>query len=228
VVSQDPIRLGRVLLRLSQSVRMFGDFARARDAGHRAVAVAEATGDPFLHADTLHRLGQIHLGVGDSTTAIDLLRQSLAVLGELTGTAEPSGYVRGVGVHAWLGYALGYRGEFSEAISHGREALRLAESGNRPGNLLTTLGTLGLTLLERGDCAGAIDLLQRGLTICETWKILDWSVTIESALGLALALAGSRRRSACSAARNRKKSMRLRAFRQRRFFASEKPAGSRA
>jgi class 3 adenylate cyclase/tetratricopeptide (TPR) repeat protein len=188
--SGDRIRLGRVLLRISQAVRMFGDHARALDTGHRAVAVAEAAGDPLLQSDTLHRLGQIYLGVGDSTRAIDLLRRSVTVLGELTGTAEPSGYVRGVGAHAWLGYALGYRGEFSEAISYGRHALRLAESGNRPGNLLAALGTLGLTLVEQGDSPGAIEVLERGLDLCQTWKILDWSITIESALGVAWALAG--------------------------------------
>ena len=188
--SGDRMRLGRVLLRMSQSIRMFGDYSRALDFGRRAVAVAEAAGDPLLRSDTLHRLGQIHLGVGESGAAIHLLRRSVAALGDLAGSAERSGYVRGVGPHAWLGYALGYRGEFGEAISCGRHALRLAESGNRPGNLLAALGTLGLTLVEQGDHRGAIEALERGLHLCETWKILDWSITIESALGLAWALAG--------------------------------------
>ena len=131
-----------------------------------------------------------HLGVGDSGAAVDLLRRSVAALGDLAGTTERSGYVRGVGPHAWLGYALGYRGEFDQGISCGQHALRLAESGARPGNLLAALGTLGLTLVERGDHRGATEVLERGLRLCETWKILDWSITIESALGLAWALAG--------------------------------------
>jgi tetratricopeptide (TPR) repeat protein len=184
------MRLGRVLLRMSQAVRMFGDYAKAMEIGHRAVAVAETTGDSALQSETLHRLGQIHLGVGDSTRAIDFLRRGVAVLGQLAGTAEPSGFIRGVGAHAWLGYALGYRGEFNEAISHGRLALRLAEPGNRPGNLLAALGTLGLTLLEQGDLLGATQVLESALAVCETWAILDWSITVESALGLAWALAG--------------------------------------
>ncbi|HSF02608.1 MAG TPA: AAA family ATPase, partial [Solirubrobacterales bacterium] len=188
--SGDRIRLGRVLLRMSQAVRMSGDHSRAMDSGHRAVAVAEATGDASLQSETLHRLGQIYLGVGDSTRAVDLLRRSVAVLGQLSGTAEPSGFIRGVGAHAWLGYALGYRGEFGEAIAYGRQALRLAESGNRPGNLLAALGTLGLTFVEQGDTTAAIQLLERGLALCETWAILDWSITIESALGVACALTG--------------------------------------
>ncbi|PYM20427.1 MAG: hypothetical protein DMD81_01750 [Candidatus Rokuibacteriota bacterium] len=188
--SGDRIRLGRVLLRMSQAVRMFGDYRRAMDVGRRAVAVAEATGDAVLLGETLHRLGQIHLGVGDSGAAIDLVRRSIAVLGPLAETAEPSGFVRGVGPHAWLGYALGYRGEFTDAIFSGRHALHLAESRNRPGNVLAALGTLGLTFLEQGDVARAIDALERGLGICETWAILDWSITIESALGLAQAMAG--------------------------------------
>jgi len=188
--SGDRIRLGRVLLRMSQAVRIVGDHPRALDLGHRAVGVAEATGDHLLQSDTLHRLGQNYLGVGDSTRGIDLMRRSVAVLGQLSGTAEPSGFIRGVGAHAWLGYALGYRGEFGEAIAYGRHALRLAESGNRPGNLLAALGTLGLTFVEQGDASAAIEMLERGLALCETWTILDWSITIESALGVACALAG--------------------------------------
>jgi tetratricopeptide (TPR) repeat protein len=169
---------------------MFGDYARAQDMGRRAVAVARTTGDPSLESESLHRLGQISLGVGDSATAVDLLRRSVEVLGPLAGTAEPSGFVRGVGPHAWLGYALGYRGEFAEALAQCRHALRLAESANLPGNLLAALGTLGLTLLEQGDVSGAIAGLERGLALCETWAILDWTITLESALGVALALAG--------------------------------------
>jgi tetratricopeptide (TPR) repeat protein len=188
--SGDRIRQGRVLLRLSQAVRMFGDYARATDVGHRAVAVAETTGDVALRSETLHRLGQIYLGVGDSTRALDVLRRSVAMLGELDGTAEPSGFIRGVGAHAWLGYALGYRGEFAEAIASGQRALRLAESGNSPGNLLAALGTLGLTLVEQGDVSAAIPVLERALATCERWAILDWSITVESTLGVALALAG--------------------------------------
>jgi class 3 adenylate cyclase/tetratricopeptide (TPR) repeat protein len=188
--SGDRIRLGRVLLRMSQSVRMFGDYSRAMDSGQRAVAVAETTGDVPLQSEALHRLGQIYLGLGDSARAIDLLRRSVAVLGQLSGTTEPSGFVRGVSAHAWLGYALGYRGEFGESMAHGRHALRLAEAGNRPGNLLAALGTLGLTFVEQGDFSAAIQVLERGLALCETWTILDWSITIESALGVACALAG--------------------------------------
>jgi class 3 adenylate cyclase/tetratricopeptide (TPR) repeat protein len=188
--SGDRIRLGRVLLRMSQAVRMSGDHARAMDAGHRAVAVAETTDDAHLQSETLHRLGQIYLGVGDSARAVDLLRRSVAVLGSLSETAEPSGFIRGVGAHAWLGYALGYRGDFGEAIAYGRHALRLAESGKRPGNLLSALGTLGLTFVEQGDAPAAIQALERSLALCEAWAILDWSITIESGLGVACALAG--------------------------------------
>ena len=176
--------------RMSQAVRVSGDYARAMDSGHRAVAVAEATGDAPFHSETLHRLGQIYLAVGDSTRAVELLRRSVAVLGRFSGTAEPSGFIRGVGAHAWLGWALGYRGEFGEAIAYGQQSLRLAESGNHPGNLLAALGTLGLTFVEQGDPAAAIPLLERSLALCEGWTIFDWSITIESALGVACALAG--------------------------------------
>jgi hypothetical protein len=57
-------------------------------------------------------------------------------------------------------------------------------------NLSPDRRALGLTFVEQGDSSAAIPLLERGLTLCETWTILDWSITIESGLGVACALTG--------------------------------------
>jgi class 3 adenylate cyclase/tetratricopeptide (TPR) repeat protein len=186
----DRTRLGQVLLRMAQALRLTGDYADALRVGHSAVAVADELGDPFLRSGTRHRLGQIYFVVGEYPRAVELLRGSVDLLGELAGTADELGYVRGVGPHAWLAYGLAFLGEFSEAIPLARRALRLAESGARPGDLIVSLGALGAIHLFRGDHAAAVPVLERGLALCRSWGILDWSPTITSGLATAYAREG--------------------------------------
>jgi class 3 adenylate cyclase/tetratricopeptide (TPR) repeat protein len=186
----DRTRLGQVLLRLAQALRLKGDYDDALRAGHRAVAVADELGDPLLRSGTRHRLGQIYFTVGDYPRAAALLRGSVELLGERTGAADELGYVLGVGPHAWLGEVLAFLGEFAEAIPLARRALRLAESGNRPGDLIVALGALGLIYLVKGDHHEAVPALERGLALCRTWSILDWSPTMTSALAAAYARQG--------------------------------------
>ena len=187
---KDRTRLGQVLVRMAQALRLKGEYANALRVGHRAVAVADELGDPLLRAGTRHRLGQIYFTVGEYPRAAQLLRGSVELLGELAGTADELGYIRGVGPHAWLAYPLAFLGEFTEAIPLARRALGLAESGNRPGDLIVSHGALGLIYLQKGDYHEAIPVLERGLALCRSWNILDWSPTITSALAAAYARQG--------------------------------------
>jgi tetratricopeptide (TPR) repeat protein len=186
----DRARLGQVLQRMAQAFRLTGDYATALGVGQRAVAVADELGDALLRSGTRHRLGQIYFTVGDYPRAADLLRESVALLGERMGMADELGYVLGVGPLAWLGEVLASLGEFTEALALGRQALRLAESGERPGDLIVALGVLGMIHLLKGDHREAIPVLERGLSLCRTWSILDWSPTMTSALATALAREG--------------------------------------
>jgi class 3 adenylate cyclase/tetratricopeptide (TPR) repeat protein len=186
----DRTRLAQVLLRMAQALRLKGDYASALRVGHQAVDGADALGDPLLRSATRHRLGQIYFAVGEYRRAAELLRGSIDLLGELTGTADELGYIRGVGPHAWLGYGLAFLGEFNEAIPLSRRALQLAEAGNRPGDLIVALGSLGLIYLVKGDHQEAIPVLERGLALCRSWSILDWSPTLTSALAAAHAREG--------------------------------------
>ncbi len=186
----DQPRLGQVLLRMAQAFRLTGDYDDALRVGHRAVAVADELGEPLLRSGTRHRLAQIYFNVGEFPRAIELLRGSVNLLGELTGTADELGYVRGVGPYAWLAYGLAVLGEFAEAIPLVRRALRLAESGARPRDLIVAFGNLSAIYLLRGDHLEAVPVLERGLALCQRWGILDWSPTLSAGLAVAYAREG--------------------------------------
>jgi tetratricopeptide (TPR) repeat protein len=186
----DRTRLGQVLLRMAQALRLTSDYNSALRVGHRAVAVADEVGDPLLQSSARHRLGQIYFAIGEYPKAVELLHGSVDLLGAFTGTADELGYVRGVGPYAWLGYGLGFLGDFKEAIPLARRALQLAESGARPGDLIVSLGALCFIYLVKGDHHEAVPVLERGLALCRSWGILDWSPTITSGLAAAYAREG--------------------------------------
>jgi DNA-binding SARP family transcriptional activator/tetratricopeptide (TPR) repeat protein len=68
---------------------------------------------------------------------------------------------------ATLGWQARLRGRDDEAIDHGRRALALTESHPHAWSHAAACAMLGGTLLVTGDRAGAVDLLERGLTVAE-------------------------------------------------------------
>jgi tetratricopeptide (TPR) repeat protein len=186
----DPTRLGQVLLRMGQALRLRGEYEAAIHVGRRAVVLADELGEPVLRSSTRHRLGQTYFAVGDYSRAAELLRGSLDLLAPFTGTTDELGYVWGVGPYAWLGYTLAFLGRFTEAVPFAQRALQLAESGGRPGDLIVSLGARGLIHLVKGEPREAVSILERGQGLCQSWGIFDWSPTISSGLALAYARDG--------------------------------------
>ena len=84
--------------------------------------------------------------------------------------------------------ALSTLGRFPEAMSHGTEAVRIAETVDHPFTLVEALTALGGVCLVKGDLADAIDALERGLALSREWKFQPWATL--SRLGYAYSLSG--------------------------------------
>ena len=90
----------------------------------------------------------------------------------------------------WLVASLVELGLFSEAIGHGEEEVRIAESVDDPYNLVHASYSMGLLYLRKGDFHRAISVLERGLGLCRAKYISQWFPPLASALGYAYALSG--------------------------------------
>ena len=86
--------------------------------------------------------------------------------------------------------ALAEVGCFTEGLARGDEAVRLSESTDLPFSLASSLEGLGFVHLRRGEIPQAIDLLERGLQLCEQWQFHLVHYMIPAYLGYAYALAG--------------------------------------
>jgi tetratricopeptide (TPR) repeat protein len=108
----DQRRLGQICDAMSHHCYRLGDHDNAIAYAQRTLTVA--SGDAFLQARAYSHLGTYYCSLGDYRRAIDVLRQSIAILeGELryarTGTNVPS-----VRTRCWLASCLAELGEFAE------------------------------------------------------------------------------------------------------------------
>jgi tetratricopeptide (TPR) repeat protein len=95
-----------------------------------------------------------------------------------------------VTARAWRALALAALGRFEEAIEHGEAAMRGAESGERPHELVAAHAALGSVCLAKGDHFRATLLLERALALAQSWNIGDWASAVAASLAHARVLAG--------------------------------------
>ena len=183
----DRARLGRVLARMADVLRVTGDLDGAMAAGQQALELAAALGDSALQVQASYRLGQAYYAIGDFGRAAELLRRNVEAADRESGT--PSTDVR-IQSRAWLARTLSALGAFAEGRRHGEEALRLATLEGRGDTPIVAHGCLGHLYLAQGDLEHAIRVLEQGLALCRASGNRDWLRVIVAGLGYAYALQG--------------------------------------
>jgi tetratricopeptide (TPR) repeat protein len=159
----DRTRLGWVLARLAQVLRITGDLDGAIAAGRQARELAAALGGIALQVRASYTLGEIYYVIGDFGRAAELLRRSVEATDRESSPPRTDLLIES---RAWLARTLSALGAFAEGRRHGEEALRLAMLEGREETPITAHACLGSLYLAQGDLVHAIRVYDQGLALC--------------------------------------------------------------
>jgi len=188
---EDPSRLGRVAALRLVCLATMGDQQHAIEAGERGLAIAEATGSLPLQAVTTVMLAFAHIARGDFRQATDLSRRSGALVqGQPVHKRLGQVGLPAVFWRVWLATPLGELGEFTEAITRGEEAVRIAETAAQPYSLALAHGALGHLYCLKGELALGIPGLERSVALCRDYELVVQSPLWIGSLGHAYAVSG--------------------------------------
>ena len=184
-------RLGRALAGQSLMLRIMSVTDEALATGRRALAIATELDDAYLRAQSNHLLGTTHAARGELREAVTCYRASFDALdGDITPErVRTLPYFAGP-TRAWLAWALGSLGEFDEALSLGRDAIRIADARGDKVQEASARCLLANVHLGFGDVGAAISLLERSAAACRAHGVTDWLGPVLMQLGFACALAG--------------------------------------
>jgi len=187
----DQGRLGWISAYMAAHFWIAGDPVRAVGPGQRALTVAQARGDLRLKVIASMRMGQIHLSLGEFQRARDCFQSTIQFLeGDLTHERFGEGILPSVFARIWLVHVLVERGEFSDGIVRGEEALQIAKLVNQPFSILVAYRGLGYLYLRKGDFDEAIRCLELSRELSETYDIGAYISGIIGYLGYAHVLSG--------------------------------------
>jgi class 3 adenylate cyclase/tetratricopeptide (TPR) repeat protein len=189
-VIDDPRRLGRVSVFLTNQLRLMSAHDQAIAAAQRALALATAGGDVAVRAMANQYLGFTYHDRGDYRRAIDCFGQAVAALDEL-GHRERFGavFLPAVLSRAGLAWCHAELGTFAEGRALGAEGLRIAEAVAHPPSLMVASWGIGLLALRQGNLSRALPLLERAVGICQDADIPHYFPWMAAALGAAYTLA---------------------------------------
>jgi len=184
----DRTRLGRVLVRLAQVLRITGDLNGAIAAGLQVRELAATLGESALQVRASYTLGEIYYVIGDFGRAAELLRRNLEATDRESDRLSTGLWIDS---QAWLARTLSALGAFAEGRRHGEEALRLAMLDGREETPITAHACLGSLYLAKGDLEHAIRVYDQGLALCRaSGNRSGFLRVIVAGLGYAAALQG--------------------------------------
>jgi DNA-binding SARP family transcriptional activator len=187
----DERRLGRVSAYLCVEFRHVGDFARAIEAGERALSMAAASDDLSLQVTATHYLGKALWFSGAGRPAVELWRRNVTSLtdDQLRQRFGAPAYL-GVLSMTEMASVLAELGDFAEARRVGARGLALAEELAQPFTTITARVEVATLFLLAGDFATAIAGLERARSLSDRVDFPLWRISVLSRLGYAYVLSG--------------------------------------
>jgi tetratricopeptide (TPR) repeat protein len=176
---------------MTQYFRLIGQLDRAVESAERALALADDLRDAPLWIVANTYLGAAYDARGEYRRAADVLRKSVA---SLPGTSigqdlRVAGLVP-VFSRIYLAYCLADMGEFREAVVHGDEGLRLAETADDAYSLVFASLGVGSLYFLKGEIAPSIEILERALALCRTLTLPVALPLVACPLGAAYSVSG--------------------------------------
>ena len=170
---------------------LIGQQRRAIEFGETAVHLARECGDRVVQGESLYRLGASYYALGEYRQAISLLEQGLEFnANELRHDRHNLSIIPSVLNRTWLAIALVECGDFSAGMRHARRALEIAEGAEHQLSKLLGWLSIGYVLSHKGEIAGAVGALERGLDLSDRWSFRVWRIRLVSDLGVAYARLG--------------------------------------
>jgi class 3 adenylate cyclase/tetratricopeptide (TPR) repeat protein len=163
----------------------------AIEFGETGVRLARECGDRAVLGQSLFRLAQSYHALGEYRQAISLLEQGLEFnANELSHDRHNLNIIPSVLNRTWLAIALVECGDFSAGMTHARRALEIAEGAEHQLSELLGWLSIGYVLSHKGEIAGAVTALERGLDLSDRWSFRVWRIRLVSDLGVAYARLG--------------------------------------
>jgi len=190
VALNDQGRLGTVFNLMTAHWQLQGNSEQAIASAREALNHTKAPEHLDLHIVANYFLGVAHHNIGQYDQAVGVLERALSLIGdrkyELFGTTG----IVSVVCRAWLVRGLAQLGKFSDGISLGEEAITTALERNHPYSIVYAYYGLGVLLFIKGDFEKAVEVLTRGLEVCESADIPVQRPLVTSFLGSAYAFVG--------------------------------------
>ena len=178
---------------LAMTFVLLGDYDAGVAAADRALAIAEAVGDPHLPIQANAYLGLIFCEFGDYRAATTACRRVVDRI-EPELLRERLGAAFSPFTAAWgtLAICCAETGQFAEGLSCSAEAVRVTEVAvaMQPFNRIFAEVSAGWVHLRKGELDPAVRVLDHALTLCEAAGIRLMVVSAAALLGYAHALAG--------------------------------------
>jgi class 3 adenylate cyclase/tetratricopeptide (TPR) repeat protein len=182
----DNHRLGRVVASMAHYFWLMGDYNRALESGHRALAIGRALGDFPLEITTNYYLGLACHSLGQYRQGVEILRRNVASLtGEMLHERFGTTGFHSVFARGWLVWCLAELGEFAEAVARGEEGVQIAEAVDEPFSLIQAHLGVGGLYVRTGDFDRAISALERALALCQVAGIRVLVPRVATSLGYA-------------------------------------------